>query len=310
MDTADQPPSLPKAEVKPETVKRLAPTQDVLRELFLKSGNLCAFPGCNRPIMDQKGRFVGQLCHIEAAEKGGERFNETMTNEGRRAFSNLLLLCYEHHVVTNNLVDWTVPRMQEIKVSHEKKVFDFIENLQMRIVDFTALTEAKPTVTLARLAKLQKWNLTGDEVALSAEDLNALLERLRKIPSPARELLSVIVSKAGTAGIDRNHVSLHELRLACALEQEILSELCQILDKYGFICDAGYDDYGHSRIFLFDLGSGWRVWDDFRIFADAGHATLHELIVELNFSLLDDPTQTESASYRDACCSDSLRISN
>jgi hypothetical protein len=39
------------------------------------------------------GVFIGQLCHIEAAEEGGQRFNERMTNEERRAFENLLLLC-------------------------------------------------------------------------------------------------------------------------------------------------------------------------------------------------------------------------
>jgi hypothetical protein len=29
-----------------EKAKRLAPTPQTLREVFLKSGNLCAFPGC------------------------------------------------------------------------------------------------------------------------------------------------------------------------------------------------------------------------------------------------------------------------
>jgi hypothetical protein len=52
-------------------------------------------------MMNAEGVFVGQVCHIEAAEKSGQRFNVSMTDEDRRAFANLMLMCYEHHQVTN-----------------------------------------------------------------------------------------------------------------------------------------------------------------------------------------------------------------
>jgi hypothetical protein len=81
-----------------EKIKRLTPKTEVLRELYLKSGNQCAFSGCPRVMIDSDGNFVGQICHIEAAEEGGERFNHKQTNEDRRAFNNLMLMCYEHHV--------------------------------------------------------------------------------------------------------------------------------------------------------------------------------------------------------------------
>jgi hypothetical protein len=58
-----------------EKPKRLTPTKDTLRELYLKSGNRCAFPGCHKALFNSKGVFVGQICHIEAAESGGQRFN-------------------------------------------------------------------------------------------------------------------------------------------------------------------------------------------------------------------------------------------
>lgn len=53
-----------------EEVKRLTPKPEVLRELFLKCGNVCAFPGCLHPIVDSNGIYVAQLCHIEAAAVG------------------------------------------------------------------------------------------------------------------------------------------------------------------------------------------------------------------------------------------------
>lgn len=270
-----------------EVVKRLAPTGEVLRELFLKSGNLCAFPSCSASIMDKEGHFIAEVCHIEAAEEGGERFNKGMTNEERRAFSNLVLLCHQHHVVTNDVVNWPVKRMQEMKANHERKVFEFIENLQLRIVDFTSITAAKPATSLSRLAKVQNWSLEPDEIAASATELNLFLDRLRKVPPPARKLLAISLEKAALSGMYRNCVSLHELQHACALNEKTLSELVQILDKYGFIDYAGEDDYGHPQVRLKNLGCGWPVWDDFRDFTKAGQATLHELIVDLNFSLLD-----------------------
>lgn len=85
-----------------EKPKRLTPLPDTLRELFLKSGNLCAFPNCKALMMDADGVFIGQVCHIEAAEEGGKRFNSSISNEERRTASNLMLMCYEHHQVTND----------------------------------------------------------------------------------------------------------------------------------------------------------------------------------------------------------------
>lgn len=59
-----------------EEVKRLKPLPEVLRRLFSLSGNLCCFPGCGQSMIDPSGNFVGQVCHIEAANTGGERFND------------------------------------------------------------------------------------------------------------------------------------------------------------------------------------------------------------------------------------------
>lgn len=99
---------------------RKAPTLDTLRALFAKSGNTCAFPGCTQLLINEKNQFIGQVCHIRAAESLGERFDPTMTDEARRHFDNLVLLCYPHHVETNDVFEYTVPRLVQIKLEHEK----------------------------------------------------------------------------------------------------------------------------------------------------------------------------------------------
>ena len=105
-----------------EDVKRLAPKQEVLRELYIKSGNQCAFPECHNVLVDEKGNFVGEVCHIEAAMPGGERFNPNMTNEERRSYDNLLLMCHHHHVVTDDVKEYTVERLKKIKKAVMQKL--------------------------------------------------------------------------------------------------------------------------------------------------------------------------------------------
>ena len=104
-----------------EIVKRLAPTKDTLTLLFSLSGNVCAFPGCSNALFRGDNIFVGQVCHIESAKEGGERFNAESSNEDRRQYSNLMLMCYEHHKVTDNVEIYTTEKMHQIKASHENK---------------------------------------------------------------------------------------------------------------------------------------------------------------------------------------------
>jgi len=75
-------------------------------------------------MLNKDGGFVGQICHIEAAEEGGERFNPAMSDEERAAFPNLMLMCYEHHVITNDVDTYPVPVLHAIKAEHEAKFTD------------------------------------------------------------------------------------------------------------------------------------------------------------------------------------------
>ena len=99
---------------------RLAPKIEVIRALFARSGNRCAFPGCDHPLVNQKNQFISQVCHIESAKPGGERYNPHSTDEERRGYDNLVLLCYAHHIETNDVSAFPAERMREIKAKHEE----------------------------------------------------------------------------------------------------------------------------------------------------------------------------------------------
>jgi hypothetical protein len=98
-------------------------TQATIKKLFASSGNQCAFPDCTQNIVDKEGNMIGEICHIEAAEQGGLRYNPVPTNKERAHYNNLLLLCRNHHtpVIDNpdNIDKYTVEALREMKENHE-----------------------------------------------------------------------------------------------------------------------------------------------------------------------------------------------
>ncbi len=74
-----------------------------IKRLFAFSGNQCSKPNCRRPVIAEDGiTVVGKVCHIEAASSKGPRYREKMTDEERRLYDNLILLCDEHHSIIDN----------------------------------------------------------------------------------------------------------------------------------------------------------------------------------------------------------------
>ena len=104
-----------------EIPKRLDPTSETLKSLFLKSGNECAFPDCENNMFN--GKYIGQVCHIEDAMPG-DRYNPNNSNEQNREESNLMLMCYEHHVKTNGIENYSVDDLQQMKQNHEQSILN------------------------------------------------------------------------------------------------------------------------------------------------------------------------------------------
>ena len=94
-------------------------TVKTLKRLFGLSGNICAFPTCETRLVNDRNALDSNICHIEAANEGGERFNELMSDEDRADYPNLILLCRQCHDKTNDVLVYTVDVMRDIKQKHE-----------------------------------------------------------------------------------------------------------------------------------------------------------------------------------------------
>ena len=91
------------------------------------------------PIFDDNDILIAECCHIEAAQKGGERYNALQTDEERRSADNLLFLCSVHHIKTNNVETYTVDVLKKIKQDHERKFkekpFSVGDNYIQKVLD-------------------------------------------------------------------------------------------------------------------------------------------------------------------------------
>jgi hypothetical protein len=271
-----------------EKPKRMPPSRHTVRELYLKSGNRCAFPGCTKFLFNETGTFIGEICHIEAAEPGGERFNPNQTSGERASAANLLLMCHDHHLQTNNVEKFDVARMRRIKEDHERLYSDVVGKMLLKVADHTKHQEAVPAKNLRRINEVLEWGQSDQELAESLVDLSEFAERLRKVPVPARETLQIIVERSERSTFGSGlEMQVPELAHATGLSADELRGIFRILDKYEFISDNGKDE-GIEVIGLQKTKDGWPIFRDLKRFCSSSGTDLGELIVGLDFSLLDE----------------------
>lgn len=97
-----------------------------IKRLYSLSGNRCAFPGCPVKFLNWEDDVnFSNICHIEDANPNthkADRFNPNMNAEERANYNNLILLCPNHHIETNDPQKYTVSSLIKMKREHEKKM--------------------------------------------------------------------------------------------------------------------------------------------------------------------------------------------
>ncbi len=188
---------------------RLAPKADTLRALFARSGNQCAFPGCTQSVVNSKNKFIAQVCHIEAASEGGERFNTASNDEYRRSYDNLVIFCYPHHIETDDTDEYTTECLRKIKLDHEQQFLksDFkideaelqklVSEMQFYWSSIDRLNQVEHYNLDSGLAMEVNGQASFDEVIADAHNavsgIEALLNRLRESDEALVEDLNVLL---------------------------------------------------------------------------------------------------------------------
>jgi len=99
-------------------------TLSTIKKLYGLSNLICYNPDCNKTLMSSydEAILIGKISHIEAASPKGPRYRADMTDDERKHFNNLILLCDECHTVIDNKANegkYSVELLQEWKKNHE-----------------------------------------------------------------------------------------------------------------------------------------------------------------------------------------------
>ena len=96
-------------------------SQKILKKLYARSGNLCAFPGCSQPLFDEDNQ--SNICHIEGVNTDSPRHNSKLTKDQINSYENLILLCPNHHTQIDKEPDiYTVSVLKDMKKRHEDSI--------------------------------------------------------------------------------------------------------------------------------------------------------------------------------------------
>ncbi|NTE37645.1 hypothetical protein [Agrobacterium tumefaciens] len=279
-----------------ELVKRLQPKGDTLRELFLKSGNLCAFPGCGHLMMDAEGTFIGQLCHIEAAEEGGERFNPNMTNEERRQAVNLVLMCYEHHQKTNDVEMFPVEKLRQLKADHENRFSRPDRAILETLKDSTDRDVTPEVSNLHRMNEALGWRMSDDELKPMIQDLNLYLTKFQNVPHEVRHFVGAISRRAlkmnGTPVVRMSdhgfNVLMSDLSQALNLGEKTLKEKASEIESYelGWIAELDEDTNSKYALAIANIDE-WPFWLDLVDYCEKANEPLDAFTLDLDFGRLD-----------------------
>lgn len=98
-------------------------SERTVKKLWSVSGNQCAFPGCEQPLIDfDHDVVIGEMSHIHARSSGGPRNDAEMEEDEREAYSNLIVLCRNHHQLVDGAPDeFPADVLRQWKQKHESQ---------------------------------------------------------------------------------------------------------------------------------------------------------------------------------------------
>ena len=102
--------------------------QKELKLLCLRSGGVCAFPKCDRALIESETSLddaviTGEIAHIVAGSRQGPRGDYALDHSERNKCANLILLCREHHTMIDSQPrTYSVAVLRQMKLDHESRI--------------------------------------------------------------------------------------------------------------------------------------------------------------------------------------------
>lgn len=254
--------------------------------------------GCKHVIIDEKGTVIGQVCHIEAAMPDGPRFNPNQTNEDRRALSNLVLICANHHLQIDSKKHekvWPLEKVKKLKAEHEAKFKAIPGSLEQRFnTQFADSTDSLDPTDPSDFKKLEEvlpdCRVHEEERPKRAEEVKWFLEHAAKVPGTERAFMLGLIKRAIKLNDSSGgEISVHvdDVTGALSVSHYKLKQFGASLERLGVgdVTEVGTPrgDEWHARVYS---PSGYLTWFDIDEFCSKTGHSLDEFVIHLKFGLL------------------------
>lgn len=270
---------------------------NVERELWILSGNECAHEGCTSRMVTESGAYVGQIAHIRGVGSTSARHDPRMSDDELRDKNNLVLLCYAHHVESDDESRYTVKRMREMKERHESRFRKAYAEFEAQFIDYT------DSVYSTHCQRLTRWlevlGLDGEDfddeyVQTEMERLNALADRLSSLTEQARRAVAFVVRYGAFSLMDNTyHFPLAEMARRTKIGRTRILETFAELERLNFghvSLDSGFDNEP-PEVIVFAPGESPHSHSEYlsmlHAYCEQSDCDLDGFIVHLRFDLLD-----------------------
>jgi len=278
---------------------RKAPDTLTLKRLFALSGNQCAKPNCGTVLMSSDGVLVGEVAHICAESEGGPRWNAKLSEAQRRDFDNLLLLCPTcHTLIDKDPAAYRKSTLRKWKRDREAR-FEAIGDLLQKSY-LNEITDDANTIgstlpkTLGSYVKFLKKKgqhpfIDGDTPGEIAD----YVEKLRHLVAEDRQLMVAVIEKALALGgrrEDEYGVSIHvdDLKTIRINHSRLsgyrIGKLARTLERHQL--GGGEAEDQEVTLSITAIGSDLS-WSQLADYAEHKGTTLHAVLVDLKFGMLD-----------------------
>ena len=138
------------------------PARDI-KILWSKAAGMCSMPDCRINLVAEssgekqsRNALIGENCHIVATKTKGPRGKSVLSKADRDRYSNLILLCKNHHgEIDQNPADWPVELLHKVKSDHELWVETQLRSAQLSKSDEWYITLVE---SATKYLKLESWD--------------------------------------------------------------------------------------------------------------------------------------------------------
>lgn len=176
---------------------------------------------------------INEICHIEAVNENGARYNNNLTDAYVNSYDNLILLCPTCHAVIDNKQNeefYTVEYIKQMKQFHEQQVYEALMNkvimeppIYLEGYDVSAIVVAYNYLYEKKIDKKYVYKVLYNILSMNVAIRSVIYG------------IAIICNQEGTEQVD-----VHRLHEMINLDMYRYAEILMLLEQQKFIEETTY----------------------------------------------------------------------